>query len=1065
MSPTHSQRFALSEMRILRGLLALTWVLAAVPVSAQVDRAVLSGTVADESQASVPGATLTLTDSERGLVWEAVSDGEGRFRLVNLPPGLYDLRTALPGFQTTVRQSIRLTVGQEEVLRIVLKAGEVTEEVVVSAAPPIIQTTTSSISGLVNEKTIRELPLNGRSFEQLATFQVGVTRVQFGTRDVNAGFGQKISLAGARPNQTRYLLDGADINPQSDNPGSVAGLLLGVEAVQEFRVQTSTYGAQYGKSAGGVINVVTKSGTNNLHGSIFEYHRNDNLDARNFFDPGSPPEFKRNQFGFSAGGPILRDRTFFFTSYEGLRERLGLTSLSTVPSVDARAGLVPDPTTGELVNVGVAPVIRPYLELYPLPNGRDFDDGTAELVRAVNRPTNQDYIMGRIDHRLSDRDSFYGRYVIDDGDITDPGELGLFEQQNQSRAQFFSLEETRIVSSSIVNAFRFSFNRTFTDSVNAAVVDIPSALDLSPVFPFGVSGAMSPGSDVASLGGNSSLPKIVAYNVFEWADDVTISWGRHALKVGALGQRVQWNSASWSDGGGGLEFLNLGDFLAGKPNRFSSVVPGSDAVRGYRMTFVDLYIQDDMQLTPNVTLNLGLRYGYASDPTEVNGKASNYPADRLATAPVVGNPLFEEDKLNVDPRLGFAWNVFGHSKLALRGGAGVFSQPLTPYHWQTAAVRQSPFFFRAQTSQPPFSASHDPFDALPSLEEAVGTTQERPDSIHYTKRPSTVQYNLTAQVELQRNLGLTLAAVGARGINLSHGVEWNSVVPDVLPDGQKFFPADRGRRNPSLGRHIVTETTGDSWYNAFVLGLERRFDSGLQFQASYTYGKSIDVHSAVFAAEFTGGSARTPLDPDDHQRDKALSDFDVRHNFSFGYVYELPFGPGKPFGANLQGLPKVLLAGWQVNGIVSLASGSPRLIQNTHDQSRHLAGDTSGHDRPDLVPGASNNPVLGGPDRYFDVSAFRLQEPGVLGTVGRNTLIGPGVATVDLSLVKNIAVAESRMVQFRAEFFNLLNRPNFGSPNTEVFTDASGVPSGSAGRIRTTTTTSRQIQFALRFSW
>ena len=1060
---------SLSALRSARELGLLVAVFSALVVgtaSAQVDRAVLSGTVADETEAYIPGTTVILTDVDRGTVREEVTDGQGRFRFVNLTPGMYELRATLAGFQAAVHTNIGLTVGQQVVLRVVLRTGEITEEVIVSGEATLVEATKSSLSGVVSETTVRELPLNGRSFEQLATLQLGVTRTQFGTRDVNAGFGQKISIAGARPNQTRYLLDGADINPQNDNPGSVAGLLLGVEGVREFRVETSSYGAQYGKSAGGVISVVTKSGTNDFHGSLFEYHRNNNLDAKNYFDPGPLPEFARNQFGFSAGGRIIKDRTFFFSSFEGLREHLGLTSRPKVPSLDARNGFLPSAGPGSpLVFVGVAPVVRPYLDLYPVPNGRDFGDGTAELIEEFTRPTSQNYFMARLDHRFSNSDSLYGRYVIDDGNIVDPYELSLYEAHNSSRSQFFTLEETRIFSSALLNTFRFSLNKTFTDSLNVQINQIPSALDLSPVFPFGLSGNMSPGSGIESLGGNSSLPKIVDYTMFEFADDVTLTRGKHLLKVGFLGQRIHWDSESWSEGGGGLSFRDLRSFLLGTPRQFAAVLPGSDAIRNYRMTFIDLYVQDDVQLTNRFTLNIGLRYGYASDPFEVNGKASNYPADKTARAPVVGNPLFEEDKLNFDPRLGFAWDVRGDSTLAIRGGAGAYSQPITPYHWQTAAVRQSPYFFRAQTQNPPFSTPMDPYNALPPLEVALGLTPERPDSIHYTQRPYTVQYSLTFQMQLRPNLGLTVATIGSRGRNLSHGVEWNYVPAEILPDGRKFYAAGRPRINTSLGRHITTVTDGESWYNGLIVGLERRFNNGFQFQAAYTLAKSMDLHSAVFSAEFSGGSARSVLDPEDQWRDKALSDYDVRNNLSLSAVYELPFGPGKKFGSDWSGLSAVLFGGWQVNGIVTLANGSPRLIQNSFDRSRHLAGDTSGHDRPDLVPGANSNPVLGGPDRYFDPSSFRLQEAGFLGTLGRNTLMAPGVSTMDLSLVKSTSFGGSKALQFKVEFFNLLNRANFGSPNTVVFTNASGVPSGSAGRITSTTTTARQIQLVARFHW
>ncbi|MBI4482184.1 MAG: TonB-dependent receptor [Acidobacteria bacterium] len=1023
------------------------------------------GTVTDETGALVPGVTVTVRNQRTGLTRVALTDSEGRYRAPNLPLGGYELKAELQGFRAVVRTGVELTVDRDAVINFELHVGEISEQLVVTGAAPLVETTKSSTSALINERDVTELPLNGRSFDQLATLSPGVTITKSAPRGFFYGRGAKFSVAGARPNQSGMLLDGTDVNDvRGFAGGSVAGNFLGVDAIREFRVETSSYSAEFGGVAGAVINVVTKSGTNELHGTGFGFHRNDNLDARNFFDPGAPPEFKRNQFGFTIGGPIVRNRTFFLGAFEALRERLGLTQVGRVPTVAARQGILPTET------VQISPVVKPILDLYPLPNGRDFGNGTAELLGSAASPTREDYFMVRIDHQWSDSDSFFARYTFDNATVRTPDDIRVFETFDRGRNQYLTLEESKIISSRLVNRARFGFNRSFQSSEAAPLVSIASSLDLTPVFPFGRSGNLSAGSGTSTLGApNPIIPRITPYNQFEWSDDINLNLGGHSVKAGAIVKRIQFNFKAWFDGSGTLQFNTLRDFLLGRPLVFRAVLPGSDAVRGYRQTLFGGFLQDDIRITPHFTLNLGVRYESVTGPTEVNGKLSNFPPG--ATTPVIlgSGSFFETDKNTFAPRLGFAWDPLGDGKTSVRSGFGIFYEHALPWHWSVAGIRQFPFFFRAAISRPPFNSIKEPFNSLPPLSEALGRVPQGPDSVFITKTPYMLQYNLTLQREIAPNLGWTVSYVGSRGINLFHGVERNTVIPDILPDGRKFFPPGRPVRNRALQRHIVTESEANSWYNSFQTWVEKRMSQGLQFRVAYTFGKSLDTHSSTFSGEYRGGSARTPLDPENQFLDKSVSNFHVQHNLTFNYVYELPFGPGRAMGRSLAGPAAKLLGGWQVNGILTLASGAPVHVQNRHDHSRHLAGGRDGAgDRPDLVAGRSNSPVLGGPDRYFDVSAFRLQPAGFFGTVGRNTVRGPGYANFDLSVVKNTlipSISETFNVQFKAEFFNLPNRTNFGPPASTVFEDASGRPVGGVGRISDTVSTSRQLQFGIKFIW
>ncbi|MBI4481547.1 MAG: TonB-dependent receptor [Acidobacteria bacterium] len=1034
----------------------------------QVTTGSISGTVRDDTGAVLPGTAISTKHLETGTTRTGVTDEHGRYIISQLALGNYEVQAELPGFQTGIRTGIRLTLGREAIVDFTLAVGEITEKIVVTGEAPLVDTARSAISGLVEEKTIRDLPLNGRSFDQLALLHPGVTSSrQSGKGAILVGFGSFFSVSGARPNQNSYLLDGTDINNLIDQPGSVAGVLLGVDAVREFEILTTNYSAEYGRAAGGIISAATRSGTNEFHGSVFAFHRNDNLDARNFFDRRpNPPEFKRNQFGFAAGGPIVRNRTFVLGTYEGLRERLGLTRTSITPDARSRQGLLPDPARpGQFINVGVSPAVRPFLDLYPLPTGADFGDGTGPFGFSESQPTDEDFFQIRMDHTLSNSHSLFGRYTFDDGRLVRPLDFPTYRSRFTTANQFVTLEDKYIFSPRLLNVFRFGFNRSLILGAEVTDESTPAGVTFIPGRPLGdilIGGLSVVGSDF-------TLPRRNLQNLFEWTDNVTYTTGRHSLKLGFNAKRFQANVIQDLFRRGRYQFNSLGDFLASRPVFFFSMFLDADSVRGFRQSLFGSYVQDDIRLSSNLTLNLGLRYEVVTKPTEKNGKEVHLPSI-FAPNTVVGDILLRNPSLrNLAPRLGFAWDPFRDGKTSLRGGFGIFYEQILPRIYFIASAQAPPFFNFAII--PGVSFPRGGFEAITGAAPVRNVNGLDP----FIDTPYTIQWNLNLQRQLFANAVFSIGYVGARGVKLTTLKESNTAIPQVLPDGRKFFPLGAPRRNPNFASLFIYLGEANSFYHSLQLGFNKRYAETpigpLQFQVSHTLSKSVDDHTADLGGRF--GNAPAGIQDADHLKgDRGLSNFDLRQNLTINYTYEIPFGKG------LTGFANKMATGWQINGITTVSSGIPFNVLLGFNRSRSLALGFRLSDRPDLKPGSSNNPTKGfrRPEQWFDRNAFELQPAGFFGNLGRDTVIGPGFVNFDFSVVKNNyvrSISESFNVQFRAEFFNIFNRPNFATPkNTAggtggviIFNDPSGRPLGSAGQIFDTVSTSRQIQVGLKIVW
>ena len=1044
-----------------RVLLVLFVLLAASAIAlAQTVGASLQGTVSDPSGALIPGAQVEIRNVETGAIRTIVTDQSGLWREPVLPPGDYEMRVTASGFQTTVRKGIHLAVGQEAVIDLRMELGTTGAEVNVTADAERVNLVSGAVSGLVDEKQMRDLPLNGRSFQQLALLQPGVNAVNTGGNDPVGGRTPKISMNGTRPEQSSFLLDGTDINDvYNKTPGSVGGVLLGVEAVLEFQVLTNSYSAEFGRSAGGVVNAVTRSGTNSYHGSLFEFLRNSDLDAKNFFDPATKPipPFKRNQFGGVLGGPIRKDQTFFFGSFESLIDRLGLTGVTSVPNEAARTGNLP---TGPIT---VNQAIQPILALFPHANGKDLGGGVAQYLFSAPQPTNEYFTQGRIDHHFSANDLLFGRYTFDNGTVNRPPtvKVPITLTAERSRNQYATLEYQHVFSPTKLNTFRIGFNRSDHESVNQHTVDIPSTTTWIPGQPLGyltISGVAT--EDF----GDYRLPRLDRLNNYQFGDTYFLSHGKHAFRFGLDTQRIQFNQHTTSQVGGLLTFTSLSNFLRGIPSQFDFSLPGGvDPDRGYRQRLFAFFAQDDIRLRPNLTVNLGLRYEFVTVPTEVNGKVSNlrHVTDSSLT---IGDPWYKNPSLkNFSPRIGLAWDPFGTGKTSVRAGFGIFDDEILPKYYFFSGSLNPPYTQRASVTN---VAAPVPFPNLLQNFDPNHVQYQLQTSNYDLQNPYALQFNMSIQRSLPGDWVVSAGYSGSRGLHLLRIADAN-LAPDAVVNGIKTFYPQLGRRNPNFASITQRISDAQSYYNALQMSALKQFSHGLRAQFSYTFSRSIDDSSGVNSQDYSDGSVYS-FDYYDRKADRGLSAFWAQHVFTGNWSYELPFA------RSMTGVGGVLLKGWQLNSITTVQTGHPFEVRLGFNRSGNLNSvNYAMHERPDLKPGYSNNPILGGPDRYWDINAFALppatfdssgrQLTGQRGNLGRDTLIGPGLVNFDFAVAKNFLIDEQRRFEFRAEMFNLPNHPNFGVPSgLTTFSNATTI-APNWGVISTTVTTSRQIQFGLKF--
>ncbi|MBI2815726.1 MAG: TonB-dependent receptor [Acidobacteria bacterium] len=1028
-------------------------------VYGQVTTGTISGMVRDSSGATIPAAQMVILNEDTRITRTLQADAGGHYSAPSLNPGRYRVTASFQGFQTEVRSGIQLTVGREAIVNFELQVGAVTELVEVSGEAPLVQTTEAAISYLVDDRTIRELPLNGRDIGQLILLNPGVVQSQNGrTGTPEWGFAKRISISGMRGEDNAYLLDGSYINDYMRHvPAGPTGALTGVETVQEFQMLTSAFSAQHGRALGGIFNAISKSGTNEWHGSVYEFLRNSALDARNFFDrkrnPSDPrlPPFRRNHFGATFGGRIIRDKAFFFAAYEGLRESLTTTAISVVPDLNARQGILPSRT------VQVSPLIGSFLKTFPdpTPGARNFGDGTAQYIFEAKQPTREDFGQARIDYQLSENDSLFGRFTANNAEQS--RHLGFPDRLSVGMmgTRLVTVSETHVFSPRLLNSVRLAFNRVLPGVGHIVPAGEPGTISV-PGQPDPAS--IDAGSGITPLQGVSDVGGRYTTNRFGLHDDVNLVLGTHSLQFGGMLERMQFNLSSAIYPYGDWRFPNLPSFLQALPDQYRGTPAQiGNFRRGVRQWFLALYSQDDWRVTSNLTLNLGLRWEPYTVPTEVNGLIENlrHLNDALPTR---GDPYWlNKSWRNFSPRLGFAWSPFQGGRTSVRGGVGVFYVPVDP------AVYVVPLL-RSPSITPDFLIV-DPKHFPNALEAIAAYGGADPSTVRIfalpyenLRSPHAMEYSLSVQQQIGSSTVLTLGYSGRRGLNLpSLGnfnmplAQFNGISLEVAPNATP--------QNPAYSSEIrYTGTNADSWYNGFTAALQRRLSAGLQAQVSYTFSRATaETDGNEQGPSGSVGGSGTVKYPYDLGVYKGLSGYHLQNVLSASYSYDLPLG------GLTSGWGRHLLSGWQLSGIVSLQDGQPFGVAAAGPNAiRQYISRVS----PNLKPGwSSEQIVLGNRDDYYTLDAFTPPGSRELGNYGRNTLIGPGLAQWDFGMTKNTQVGERYRLQFRAEAFNVLNRSNFGSPgNTaggEIFT-RSGARVQSAAVVVRTATTSRQVQFGLK---
>jgi len=1160
-----------------------------LPLHAQVTGATISGTITDATGGVIAGAEISVRNTDTGIIRNTTADSAGFYTIPNLIPGPYEVRISAKGFNTAVQSNLTLAVGAQQQLNIPMKVGETSATVQVTEAAPQIELTSSALSGQIQAQEVRELPLNGRDWTSLATLSPGVNALETqqpfeaGNLRGNRGFGAQLTISGGRPTQNNYRLDGLSINDYGNaGPGSVIGGNLGVDAIAEFSVITGNYSAEYGKTSGGIVNAISKSGTNAFHGDAYEFFRNARLDANDFFSnaAGQPkPTYRRNQFGASAGGPIRKGRTFLFGDYEGIRQAQGSPSgNSNVPSEDARKGIILD-SNGNLLGADgkpTSPLAGPcpspatqtnlapgqagfcvdnnaakFLAIYPHPNG-PVSGNVGNFLFAPTRVVHENYVTTRLDHKINDKDSLFATYMYDDSPFHTPDGFDTTAIINQVTRHVAALGWTHVFGPTLVNSARVGYNRNAVINYQTVGAINPAAADPSL--------SMMPGFDIPAFittGWSRTSPGLPgAFTHFNWNsiqfyDDAFMTRGTHSLKFGFAMENMRYNPFNLYLPNALMRFNGKAtgngeiDFLTNQPDSIEGGIPVGLSPRGYRQTLFGGYIQDDWHFRHNLTLNVGLRYEMLTVVTEQNGKLSSLhnlsdplpfcgtsaptPTDVVfgkpgcaGVAPYYSNPT----NRNFEPRVGFAWDPRSDGKMSVRGGFAIFDVLPLPGNW--FSQNWEPFFLTGKiadrtalagtlgilpgtiTNPAPGSAYSNFFKPTAGSPCPLTTCALTGSYVDPNPNRNYVeQWNINFQRQITPSLTATVGYVGSHGVHMViRGDDFDMVIPTLTSAGYlwPFNPPDVNgktkdlRINPNFGLIRGIKWNTGSTYRALQVSVQKTMSHGFQFGGSYTYSKSMDDDSATTLGDAFSNSITTWFwfAP---QISRAVSDYNFTHTAIINAMWQVP-GPR-------DGLGHAVLGGWEVGGIFKRNSGVPTtpLIAGDPMGVQNSGSDTFGI--PDRVPGCDpvnhnykNTPGL----IYINTSCFTLPKatpdiasqcvpfgfsppgsknpsPGIAGTcsnllgnAGRNSIVGPPLTNLDFSLHKNIPVkkiSESASVQFRAEFFNVLNHPNFGPPlpftgatNAIIFNQDGSLVGGKAGGLQQPLVTlPRDIQFALKLIW
>jgi len=1129
MNPCHR---LLSRIGVfLPMLLAAIFFLGASFSMAQVSGATLTGTVTDPKGAVVPNATVSIRNTATGVVREVTSNSDGFYAAPNLIPGPYEIKTAAPGFSAQVQRNIILTVGAQVTFNPSLAIGAITETVVVTDVPPSVQTSSSAISATVDGTTVRELPLNGRDWTSLATLEPGVTSVPnqattgFSANKGNRGFGNQLSDGGHRANENTYRVNGMVINDYTNAaPGGATGVNLGVDAIDQFSVLTSSYTAEYGRTSGAVINAITKSGTNKIHGTAYFFDRDSIFDARNYFDGPTIPPFRRIQFGAAAGAPIIKDKTFIFADYEGIRQSQPVSTTIHVPDAATRARAVA--------------AIQPYLALWPVAPAGATDIGGIQSFN-TNLPTNanENYVIGRLDQKFSGSDSADGTYFFDSGPQTQGDPLGNAIHQVFSRRQLGSVEETHVFSPALVNTVRAGVSH-ITGLINSPVSGNAVATNAKlAIAPGAVAPPQIPVSGLTTAYGLNGFNKFNHnWTSIQVYDDAFITKGTQSIKVGFAFEHMGYNVLEQLSPNGRMNNYSLTDFLNNAPHQLNALAPGGSTEVRFRENLFAGYFQDDWQITKRLVLNLGLRYEATTRPKDANtvpaytvngytvaaaGFQQITTLQNCLSSPTACGPVGTDSPIasnpttkDFEPRLGFAWDVFGTGKTAIRGAAGMFDVLPLPYEFGLNTAATAPFqIIGADAKATLGTGTADPNVNFNRQSIRNRYIQQNP------QRAAVYNWSFNVQQDLGEGFALIVGYVGSRSLHLSAAADDINLVQPTVVSGVGFvFPcnptsagvgntcasAPTGTRiDPNWGggagiRPVIFD--GASSYQGFQSQLRKTMSHGVQGQLSYTYSHCADLSSAPVTGDTYLNSIAVPLLLTKQYRIGSC-DFDIRSVATANLIWDIPAPDFQNTVANFA------TNGWQLGGILTAETGAPFSVTiggGNDPLGTGFNGDFS-MDLASLLPNC--NPTGGKGVNFINTNCFTPPTaptslavattsnpygcapgsfPGyhgpaapsgtqfcsnVLGTSGRNRFYGPKLTELDMSLFKNTKVpviSDVFNVQFRAEFFNVLNHTNYLSPgflntggqNNSVYDfDGSALPTA----LNQTSTSSRQIQLGMKF--
>jgi hypothetical protein len=1114
-----------SNLRLYkRALLAFTIVLMGLPALAQEGTATLNGRITDPGGLAVVAAKVEAVNIATNVTYSAETNEVGLYGLPTLPPGTYRVVVSKEGFAQIVKPGVELQVADIIALNFSLQIGSVTQSVTVEGGTSQVETTSSELGGVVNDQEMADLPLNGRNYIDLSLMQAGISQNR-NQSTLGGMSGTVFSSNGAPTVSNNYLLDGTSMVNQSGwSTASMAGTTLGVDGIKEFKVVTNAFSADYGMTMGSQMVMVSKGGTNQFHGDGYDYLRNSALDARNYFDAARIPEFQKNNYGGSFGGPIKKDKTFFYVVYEGLKQNLGVTALDVVPAAGCHGAAGDVITNTECPQLGTTPSativnsqVAALLSLYPNPGPSATNIANNTFTFPASTQADVNFGQIRIDQNFSASDTLFGRYTTDASNINSANNGGStatggvafpqFRGLAYNRDQFLTLSENHILSPAILNTVRVAFSRTNFGSASDYTTDLSGIPSFTPGEPFGTLG----------IGGLSSIgvsvltgpPSVVhVQNIYSFADDVYLNRGKHGIKFGTLINRYNQGMIPPVYAAGSVSYGSLASFLKGVPSSVILLAPGFDVNRDFIYNTLGFYVQDDWHFTPRLTFNLGLRYEFMTTPWELNGKEYALRNIALDPAPTHGPVMRNKSYLNFSPRLGFAWDIFGNGKMAVRGAFGVYYDVANLGNALSLQASQEPPLayvsrINNQTAQLVYTFPVTLAVAAPSAHSIAGVD-------YNANQPRVQQYNLSVERELPGHLALSVAYVGSRGIHLWTAKEANTTIPTAVVNGVDYWSDQTAtcasvvpscRLNPNFTSYLDTQTAGSSWFNSLQVVVNKQLGKGLEFQAAYTYAHALDWTSGELAgSDCTGSGMDEGVDPQHPRTDRGPACFDIRHNLRFNLIYHLP-------NIKSNGIAAKFVNGWWVGNIVSVQGGYPFSAVESINRSNSAVLST-GADRVDLgtatvapgqvgpdgsinktpdtfIPFDAKHLYTGNPNQWFNPLMFTLQPMvpcpgaanagltcGTLGDSQRGLLRGPGLGTWDASLVKDTPLpflGEQGSLEFRAEFFNLLNRTNFSLPSGAAFTGSTGdigayseAPISSAGRITSTTTTSRQGQLVLK---